>query len=385
MKIIICYQNQFGGTDLLLKRLEKWCINNNIEVYGTDKSLDCLKHETVDLVILPMGSLFDLFELKLKKIRYNKILIWVMGACYISSYLNKDKLKSEKIWIKILHLFLLSRAKKSMSYFYKLNSIVFTDNSSALIDLDYIINSRYINFDELVFPVAIDECKHIFYTDDNSLATMKKVKICWLGRVSKDFKFYALLKVIKDFENKVNSGYTCKTFEFNIIGEGDGLDELIDYLEKSVFQYNIIRHINYNEIPYILKENADILFAMGTSAIDGAKIGCPTIIVKPMMEENQYLDIYTWFFDIKGYSLGDFGASFQGQRNQSFDEIFKEIFSIGNLSTKCKDFSNNFFSDNIFKRLLSEERVSKINKINFVGWIILIEAFILKKIRKWLN
>lgn len=385
MKIIICYQNQFGGTDLLLKRLEKWCISNNIEVYGTDKSLECLKHEIVDLVILPMGSLFDLFELKLKKIRYNKILIWVMGACYISSYLNKDKLKSKKMWIKILHIYLLSRAKKSMSYFYKLNSIVFTDNSSAIIDLDYIVNCRYINFDELVFPVAIDECKQIFYPENNNLETMKNIKICWLGRVSKDFKFYALLKVIKDFEIKVNSGYTRKTFEFNIIGEGDGLDELIDYLEKSVFQYNIIRHINYNEIPYILKENADILFAMGTSAIDGAKIGCPTIIVKPMMEENQYSDIYTWFFDMKGYSLADFGSSFQGQRNQSFDEIFEEIFSIGNLSTKCKDFSHNFFSDNIFKRLLSEERVSKINKINFVGWIILIEAFILKKIRKWLN
>lgn len=385
MRIIVCYQNQFGGTDLLLKRLEKWCVKNNIEVYATDENLECLENEMVDLIILPMGSLFNLFELRLKKIKYKKILIWVMGPCYISSYLNKDKLESTNFWVKIISSFLLSRAKRSISYFHKLNSIIFTDIPSAMLDLDYILKGKSIELKELVFPVAVDEYKKLLYPKNNYLSKMENIKICWLGRLSKDFKLYTLLKIIEDFENKVKNGYNSKTFEFTIIGDGDGLDELINYLEKSIFKFRIIKHIEYEEIPETLKKNADILFAMGTSAIDGAKIGCPTIIVKPMTNKNQYSDIYTWFFDMQGYSLGDLGDSYPGQKNQNFEEIFEEIFSIDNLSYRCKDFSERFYSRNIFKKLLSEKRVSKINNITTIGWTIIIEAYILKKIRKILK
>lgn len=53
-----------------------------------------------------------------------------------------------------------------------------------------------------------------------------------------------------------------------------------------------------------LLNNADLHFAMGTAALDAAKIGIPTILVDYATKEFPDNYKYKWLFETKGFSLG---------------------------------------------------------------------------------
>lgn len=385
MRIMICYQNEFGGTDLLLSRLEDWCYRHNIQVFRNDKNI---KNMEFDLVVLPMGSLYNLVNLRQKGIKFKKILIWVMGACYISSYLNISKLDSRNFFVKSISNILLIHAKRSLKYFYEKNSVIFTDIPSARIDLKYIKVFRNINFKNLIYPVAIDEYKGENYRVNNSFIYKKTMTVGWLGRVSRDFKVYSLIKVIEDFKKYIDESKSIIKIKFFIIGDGDGLEETEEYLRVNNIDYYIKKHVDYSDIPRTLNENIDLLFAMGTSALDGAKIGCPTIVVRPMETKDQFSNIYSWFYDMEGYSLGTLSDDYQ---YRTFKEISNEFYSLENHSRRCREESKKFISESIFERMFSRERISLINNIGVIGWLILLQAHFIKtarnkisKINKWL-
>lgn len=137
---------------------------------------------------------------------------------------------------------------------------------------------------------------------NNNIINENEINIAWLGRLS-DTKCFSLLNLIKHF-NQIN---TSKTKRIHIIGDGLYKKELIKDIEKiNDLNVDIIFKgvLTGNELNSFLTNNVDILFAMGTSMLNGASISLPVAGVSETSNHKLNLDRFIWLYDEKGLQLG---------------------------------------------------------------------------------
>ena len=91
MKIVICKQNLYGGTDKLLERLENWLKQNNYAAEFPDSSFNT-KEKRFDLAIVPSSQMGDLWKLRKNGIGVDRILVWILGmGAFRESYFNETQ------------------------------------------------------------------------------------------------------------------------------------------------------------------------------------------------------------------------------------------------------------------------------------------------------
>lgn len=146
-------------------------------------------------------------------------------------------------------------------------------------------------------PIPIEEIKEI----TNIEASSSAISIGWLGRLSYE-KIQSLINVLKHAIKY--SKTTGKKIDFHVIGEGEfghliesvpGLDEL-----------NLIRVGTLGDIAvkdYLTK--ISVLFAMGTSALEGARLKIPTVLVDFCEREIPLSNHFRWLFESSEYTLGN--------------------------------------------------------------------------------
>lgn len=94
MNILVLLQNVqgIGGTNLLLKKYSKWMhVNKNCVVYESTNAFIADKYKNLnwDLVVLPTSEMSTLIKLKIKSVKFNKILVWSFGqGSFLEAYLN---------------------------------------------------------------------------------------------------------------------------------------------------------------------------------------------------------------------------------------------------------------------------------------------------------
>lgn len=163
-----------------------------------------------------------------------------------------------------------------------------------------------------------------------------KIKVFWIGRISKQ-KYYSLLTLIHHCiaYNKLNNDL----LELHIIGDGEyyeKLKNLINHLGGWVTLYSSLRPKEMNEL---LISQCDILFAMGTSALEGGKYGIPTILVD-ILHKNDSNYKYKWLSETKGYSLG--GRIKNEYNKHTFSEVIetiKDVESKANISNEIYEYT----------------------------------------------
>ncbi len=148
----------------------------------------------------------------------------------------------------------------------------------------------------LPIPIKINNKTSVLTQDKNQIV------LSYVGR-SVDWKVYPLLKIFTDL-SKININ---KKIVFNVICTNRG------YIEKMIADYNIhtglveirfFENLNGHELVNIL-QNSDLHFAMGTAALDGAKLGIPTVLMdfSYSLFPNNYF--YSWLFESKKLNLGN--------------------------------------------------------------------------------
>ena len=158
-----------------------------------------------------------------------------------------------------------------------------------------------------------------------------KLKIAWVGRYGYE-KQSILIHLIKDL-NRIISDYS---FELHIIGSGD-FEEL-----KSNAEFTLINHevLSSEELSTFLDSKVDCLFAMGTSALEGAVLGIPTILLDFTRSKVPSWYKYQWLFSAKDYSLGEI-ITRETRHTLSILNVF-EILNDQELNTeigiKCKKY-----------------------------------------------
>lgn len=148
--------------------------------------------------------------------------------------------------------------------------------------------------DPLYLPVFIQPQDVV---PKEQLISEEEINASWIGRLDGD-KICSLLNILHNFENYK----TNKKKKFHIIGIGDS-EHLIDISKYPSVEITKIGKLVYEELDKYLLNHVDVMFGMGTSLLEAAKLGIPCALVK-ILEKESLSDDYISLFNLDKYILG---------------------------------------------------------------------------------
>ena len=370
MKIGFFYpSNGVGGAQLLFARLARYLILNtnfNSKVYYFDFkdgfSAELLNEEKINFIhiIIEKGKNFvipdeivlvvpfdiDTIRIIQKYGFYNKVkfLFYFIEPNMLLTFFHSTKL-SKLIGLKatkILASFFLARRfnniRKLLTKSLNLHGLLFMDTENCVVPgLYYLFDRTKIELLPIPVPFITDR----LLTDNKS--SSEEINLFWIGNIVKQ-KYYSLIRIIDDFT--LNLTLNGKKVNLNIIGDGPYLEDIKKHtrdFSNQVYFYGAVSPDKMNEL---IISKCDILFAMGTSALEGGKLGFPTVLMD-ILSKNESNYKYKWLYETKGYTLGKRKADKTNQH--TFSEILnilkseelRDCISILNQNyTKAHDIDN---------------------------------------------
>jgi glycosyltransferase involved in cell wall biosynthesis len=146
-------------------------------------------------------------------------------------------------------------------------------------------------------PIPLESSESRTVTNHDAL-----LKITWVGRISDD-KVFALLRVLSDVQ-----AYALKTnalIRVNVVGSGHKQKFLKARLNRfPKVDICELGTLDNTELARFLTTQTDVVVAMGTSLIEAARYGIPTILVDACYQMLPAGLPYQWFFELHGFDLG---------------------------------------------------------------------------------
>lgn len=131
----------------------------------------------------------------------------------------------------------------------------------------------------------------------------RQLRVVWVGRVV-DFKFYTLHRALIELNRLQPSLGLSVTV--TIVGSGDYREQLeAEATKLANLECTFIDHIPPQDLDDFVVQNADLLIAMGTSALDGARLGVPTLLLDVAHAPVSADYVFAWLYERKGFTLGD--------------------------------------------------------------------------------
>lgn len=188
------------------------------------------------------------------------------------------------------------------------------------------------------------------------------LRIIWIGRVV-DFKYFTLLRFLQDIDDlQPDLNFPIK---ITLMGSGDYMDLLLRNASKlEALSIEYIKEIDPSNIDNFLMKEADMLIAMGTSALEGAKLGIPTLLLDIAHRSVPKGYKYTWFHEREGLVLADiFRESDVELGNESLEKLINELINdYPRLSVKAlKHFQLNHSLEEVAQKMLDFSTKSKIS------------------------
>ena len=259
-----------------------------------------------DCILIMQAILPYSMRPELKILPNTKLFFWNLHADNLIPILiplpglRNYQFRNFKFYTLISHIFyksLIKRLKHFTENAVQKKSLYFMDQPSLekISKFLFIKNLKNVEF----LPVPAIKSNHIKsnYTKENN-----ELKFTWIGRLC-DFKSHILIYTIKkmsliSFENKVK-------FNFFIIGEGPFKSQIAELnLNHRWFNLELLGELKTHHLDIFLLENTDILTGMGTSALEGAKLGIPTILLDVSYFELKGDYNFRWLHETKNFDLG---------------------------------------------------------------------------------
>lgn len=367
LKVGILYQSGCGGTNFLLEKLSHWMSGNNIDLIEVERAK---KNKIVlDYIILPTSEISSIFPHILQGLKFKDYIIWSMGhGAYRAAFINERILKKNKI-INFVFRVVISIADIFLRKLLKNKRIIFTDYVGLSHDIGNI--GSYKQYQDLVFPIVIER---------SDLIHQKKtpLRFGWVGRIDYDFKVGPLVNLLHDL-NQLHRNGIIYVNEFSIIGDGNAMELINDEIKKLSFSVELLGFVPNEKLSMEINKKMDVLFAMGTSVLEGAKISLPSIIVNPFSLGSSEQSGYRWVYDSIGYSLGEFslGDIFPIQRKIKLDVILNELMQFGYdyHSNKSYEYVESFYPETVFEALAQLINIKR-PSVGYVERFLFIYSFI---------
>jgi hypothetical protein len=186
------------------------------------------------------------------------------------------------------------------SLLMRLNGIIFQDTAGLDITQKYLS----MNINQAIFlNIPALPAKKVKLSPQQRIETEKIIKVSWVGRIV-DMKYF-ILKYTLGKLNSIQEDLEIK-IEVRIVGQGDFLTKLeqdsLDFKNLSII---FIDHLSPVELDKFLLDDTDILLAMGTSALEGAKLGIPTLLLDVSYKEVDDGYVYTWLHERKNAPIAE--------------------------------------------------------------------------------
>ncbi|AJQ26091.1 hypothetical protein [Pelosinus fermentans] len=178
-------------------------------------------------------------------------------------------------------------------------------------------------------------------SDNNSVRRKiqkDEINVAWLGRISIE-KVHALIKIIDDADEY--SIMENKKINIHIIGTGESEYMLKEKVPNIKVRLVLLGTMIGRELDKYLLENVDVLFATGTSCLEGAQLKIPSVMVDPSFTPYIREYKYTWLFERENYSLGNYVNEFVDFKGHTFSEIIDILYKNATLGDRCYEYNNN--------------------------------------------
>ena len=210
----------------------------------------------------------------------------------------------------------------------------------------YNLGDREQTYWPLITSYPLAPIKDNYKIDDN-----KPINICLLGRVI-DFKIIPildLLPTVVSLKSKI---------KFHIIGTGEYEGVLKESFDKLGFAYNFIGHVQKDQLDFELLKY-DMILGMGTSVLESAKLGIPSMVMNGSYTELKSQDLkYEWLHNCPPSFVGEV-VFLRDQNNtltQNFEVLFQQFYreneSIGNA---CYQHWDKYYSQHSFLSKVTQD------------------------------
>lgn len=275
-----------------------------------------------------------------------KILFWnlhpdnLVPILFPFPYLRNFQNKNFDLYAKIIKSFWSKNLRRCQVFVesatYK-KGLIFMDSSNKNKTEKYLF-LNFLSTEYLPVPALSSEFKKA-----KPETISEKLKISWVGRLC-DFKYHILAYTINRIYEFSNKFKTCVVF--SIIGDGPFYDELNKLSDRNnqYFELIMLGTINPVELDRTLLNHSDVIVGMGTSALEGAKLGIPTIVLDFSYYTIKQDYKYRWLHDTQNYDLGhDISNDDYLSGNNSIEDMLKLILVEYNvLSQMSLDYFNKY-------------------------------------------
>jgi glycosyltransferase involved in cell wall biosynthesis len=169
-----------------------------------------------------------------------------------------------------------------------------------------------------------------------------QLKIIWFGRLELGFKSNILERLIEDANN-----YNAKIV-LTIIGDGDAQPELEELCRsKKNLKVEFLGSLLGAELENTLLD-CNIVFAMGTCAVQAASYGVPTVCLDFSYSKISNNYRYRWLHETSGHSLGYLmvGDNFPKENQYTFEQL---ITAVQSNPVLISEKSSAYIADNYMK------------------------------------
>lgn len=280
-----------------------------------------IPHDSI-IICQTMAPWMLLDELKFRT--DTKILFWNLHPYNLLWYFSFAKLH-KTLLSRIIAFYPQFLMKKFVDIIIKHKGIVFMDAENRKSAEKVIAGNINIPF---YLPVFSDPAiKHSFRMRGNFV---------WLGRLA-DFKVSILIYIMKKM-----STYSLERrhrIKFYIIGDGPQKAEIQNAacsVANDYFEIIFIGEIENEKLADYLRKTASVLFAMGVSALDGARIGLPTILLDFSYESIDDDYDFNYLFETEDYTLGrEISSNPHKKGNHSLENMIDELYDEDKYQRLC--------------------------------------------------
>ena len=237
-----------------------------------------------------------------------RIVFWALHPANLiqtaipTPYFRDLQLRSRlfhKIVINLLMAPFAVRLRRFVEELNRRRAIFFMDGENYRVTRDW-LGARLP--DPIFIPVPSDAATVNRGTDRNRPAGAP-LSFGWLGRLA-DFKMPILLHLLRRLSEHARSRGT--SIEFHVIGDGPEAAAIGGAaLEHPTFRIVMAGRITGGALDDYLSENLDVLAAMGTSALEGARLGIPTLLLDISYHSVDGDYIFRWLHDTRDFTLGE--------------------------------------------------------------------------------
>ena len=295
--------------------------------------------------------------------------------------LPKNSFKVYK-FLAIFHKDLFFRLNAFVQLLLNSKSICFMDKTNLDVTSKYL----FLNIPKQQYLPVPAVHKRTNVISNKTFLENNTINIGWIGRLC-DFKSYILVYTINKL-SEIAYRFNNKQFIYHIVGEGPYLEYIKANIKVSS-TVSVVFHgsISHEKLDSFIDTNFDILTAMGTSALEGAKLGKPTILLDFIYKKVKKDYKFRMLYDTEGFDLAHLITEFDYEsNNDSLFKIMNDIILDYNLhSTRSLEYFKLNHSIETTSQLLLQKATDSKLTFSMIDPSILKKGFLLRvynKIRK---